>query len=28
VAQVLLPVYGIKTDHPLFKPWIKLGSVS
>jgi len=22
VAQVLLPAYGIKTDHPLFKPWI------
>ncbi|WP_018962793.1 hypothetical protein [Coprothermobacter platensis] len=21
VAQVLLPAYGIKTDHPLFKPW-------
>jgi len=28
VAQVLLPAYGIKTDHPLFKPWIKFGSVS
>jgi len=28
VAQVLLPAYGIKTDHPLFKPWIKLGGVS
>jgi len=28
VAQVLLPAYGIKTDHPLFKPWVKFGSVS
>jgi len=29
VAQVLLPAYGIETDHPLFKPWIKhVGSVS
>jgi len=29
VAQILLPAYGIKTDHPLFKPWIKhVGSVS
>jgi hypothetical protein len=23
VAQVLLPAYGIKTDHPLFKPWFQ-----
>jgi len=28
VAQVLLPAYGIKTDHPYFKPWIKFGGVS
>ncbi len=23
-AQKLLPVYGIETKHPLFRPWIKL----
>ncbi|MGB4729844.1 MAG: hypothetical protein WBI42_03545 [Candidatus Hydrothermia bacterium] len=22
IAQKLLPVYGIKTKHPLFRPWI------
>jgi len=27
VAQVLLPAYGIKTDHPLFKPWINLAAL-
>ncbi len=24
IAQKLLPVYGIKTKHPLFRPWIRL----
>jgi hypothetical protein len=24
IAQKLLPVYGIKTRNPLFRPWIKL----
>jgi len=24
IAQKLLPVYGIKTKHPLFLPWIRL----
>ncbi len=24
IAQKLLPLYGIKTKHPLFRPWIKL----
>jgi hypothetical protein len=24
IAQKLLPLYGIKTRHPLFKSWIKL----
>ena len=22
VAQVLLPMYGVKTSHPLFRPWL------
>ncbi|GEM_PF-3281641 len=24
IAQELLPAYGIKTKHPLFRPWIRL----
>jgi hypothetical protein len=24
VAQKLLPIYEVKTDHPLFRPWIRL----
>jgi len=24
VAQKFLPVFGIKTDHPLFRPWMKI----
>ena len=24
IAQKLLPVYGIKTEHPFFRPWLKL----
>ncbi len=24
IAQELLPAYGIKTRHPLFRPWIRL----
>lgn len=24
IAQKLFPVYGIKTKHPLFRPWIRL----
>ena len=24
IAQGLLPVYGIKTNHPFFRPWLKL----
>lgn len=24
IAQKLLPAYGIKTKHPLFRPWIRL----
>jgi hypothetical protein len=24
IAQKLLPVYGVKTKHPLFRPWIRL----
>ena len=24
VAQKLLPMYEVKTDHPLFRPWIRL----
>lgn len=24
IAQKLLPLYGIKTKHPLFRPWIRL----
>jgi hypothetical protein len=23
IAQGLLPVYGIKTNHPFFRPWVK-----
>ena len=24
IAQGLLPVFGIKTNHPFFRPWLKL----
>lgn len=24
IAQKLLPAYGVKTKHPLFRPWIKI----
>jgi len=24
VAQKLLPMFGVKTDHPLLKPWVRL----
>jgi small-conductance mechanosensitive channel len=24
VAQKLLPIYEVKTDHPLFRPWVRL----
>ena len=26
VAQILLPMYEVRTNHPLFKPWIRLGN--
>jgi hypothetical protein len=26
VAQKLLPMYGVKTRHPLLRPWVRLSS--